>query len=76
MKALTAKALACAGAMFVFASCTTAGAQPAASQPNGASPIPPAVTTPDTVQTSLGTLQYKDGAPSRTPWRRCTTTST
>ncbi len=27
--------------------------------------IPPAITTPDKVETSIGTLQYKDGAPSK-----------
>jgi hypothetical protein len=26
--------------------------------------IPPAITTPDKVQTSIGTLEFKDGAPS------------
>jgi len=25
--------------------------------------IPPAITTPDTVQTRLGTLEFKDGVP-------------
>jgi hypothetical protein len=27
--------------------------------------IPPSITTPDKVETSIGTLQYKDGAPSK-----------
>ena len=27
--------------------------------------IPPSITTPDTVESSIGTLQYKDGAPSK-----------
>lgn len=26
--------------------------------------IPPAITTPDKVQTNIGTLEFKDGAPS------------
>ena len=30
-----------------------------------AAAIPPAITTPDTVQTRLGTLEFKDGAPSK-----------
>jgi hypothetical protein len=30
-----------------------------------APPIPPALVTPDQLQTSLGTLQFKDGAPSK-----------
>ncbi|TPG77999.1 DUF1254 domain-containing protein [Pseudomonas mandelii] len=29
------------------------------------SAIPPAITTPDQIQTSLGTLEFKDGAPSK-----------
>jgi hypothetical protein len=29
-----------------------------------ATPIPPAITTPDRVQTRIGTLEFKDGAPS------------
>ena len=27
--------------------------------------IPPAITTPDRLQTSLGTLEFRDGAPSK-----------
>ena len=27
--------------------------------------IPPAITTPDKVETSIGTLEYNDGAPSK-----------
>ena len=27
--------------------------------------IPPAITTPDRLDTSLGTLEFKDGAPSK-----------
>ena len=30
-----------------------------------APPIPPSINTPDTVESSIGTLQYKDGAPSK-----------
>ena len=30
-----------------------------------AAPIPPAITTPDRVQTRIGTLEFKDGAPSK-----------
>lgn len=29
-----------------------------------AQPVPPAITTPDTVQTRMGTLEFKDGMPS------------
>jgi hypothetical protein len=64
MKASTTKTVACAGALLASASVTAVCAQPAASRPNGATPIPPGITTPDAVQTSLGTLHYKDGAPS------------
>ncbi len=35
----------------------------AAAQP--APEIPPSITTPDKVETSIGTLEYKDGAPSK-----------
>ena len=38
--------------------------------------IPPAITTPDKVQTSLGTLEFKDGAPSKETVARPMTTST
>jgi len=30
-----------------------------------APPIPPSINTPDTVESSIGRLQYKDGAPSK-----------
>ena len=32
--------------------------------PATATAIPPEITTPDSVETRLGTLEYKDGAPS------------
>ena len=38
--------------------------------------LPKQIVTPDTVETSLGTLTYRDGAPARRRLRRCTTTST
>jgi hypothetical protein len=33
--------------------------------PLSAAEIPPSLTTPDKVETSIGTLEYKDGAPSK-----------
>ena len=41
----------------LFALTGTADAQPATG-------IPPAITTPDKVETRIGTLEYKDGAPT------------
>ena len=35
--------------------------------------IPPSITTPDKVETRLGTLDFKDGMPSPATWRRSTT---
>jgi hypothetical protein len=32
-------------------------------QPEGATPIPPSLTTPDQVETSIGTLKFRDGIP-------------
>jgi hypothetical protein len=65
MRASTLKALVCAGALLTPVPFAVVHAQPAVSQPNGATPVPPAITTPDTVQTPLGTLEFKDGAPSQ-----------
>ena len=41
------------------------GTRPGAAQPKSAADIPPAITTPDKVETRLGTLEFKDGAPSK-----------
>ena len=41
---------------------TGSATQPAHAQPTAG--IPPAITTPDKVESSLGTLEFKDGAPS------------
>ena len=38
--------------------------------------IPPEITTPDSVETSLGTLRFFDGLPTRTPSRKFMTTLT
>jgi hypothetical protein len=38
--------------------------------------IPPAITTPDTVQTRIGPLDFKDGMPSKDTVDRSTTTWT
>ena len=38
--------------------------------------VPPSITTPDKVESSIGTLEYKDGAPSKETSRRPTTIST
>jgi len=38
--------------------------------------IPPEITTPDSVETSIGTLRYLDGAPTLRRLRRHTTSST
>ena len=35
-----------------------------ASEATSYAPIPPSLTTPDTVETSLGTLDFRDGIPS------------
>src|SRR5215813_2831528 len=48
-------------ALLVATVLTAAGAATAQTS----SAIPPSVTTPDKVETSIGTLQYKDGAPSK-----------
>ena len=50
---LRAAAVACAMGMPHFAAAQTAPA------------IPPSITTPDKVESSIGTLEYKDGAPSK-----------
>ena len=38
--------------------------------------IPPTITTPDSVETRLGTLKFTDGYPTMPPRRRSMTTST
>src|SRR3990172_9088659 len=38
-------------------------AAPAQAEPEAATPIPPSIATPDSVETRLGTLKFKDGAP-------------
>jgi hypothetical protein len=43
----------------------TTTAQPPGAQPKPAEGIPPAITTPDKVETRLGTLDFKDGMPSK-----------
>jgi hypothetical protein len=50
---LRAAAVACAMAIPRLAAAQTAPA------------IPPSITTPDKVESSIGTLEYKDGAPSK-----------
>ena len=37
--------------------------------------IPPSITTPDKVETRIGTLKFYDGFPTRPPSRKSTTTS-
>src|SRR6476619_1379651 len=37
----------------------------AAGLPLSAAEIPPSITTPDKVETRIGTLEFKDGAPSK-----------
>ena len=44
--------------------------------PKYAAKVPPSVTTPDTVQTRIGTLKFSTACPTRKPSRRSTTTST
>ena len=48
--------------------------QLAFAQPNAT--IPVAITTPDRVETRIGTLEFKDGAPSAATVQRVQTTST
>ncbi len=45
---------------FALAASTAAQAQ----APTTATPIPPSITTPDSVETTLGTLHFEDGIPS------------
>jgi hypothetical protein len=52
-------ALAGAIAVTIFIGSAT---QPVHAQ--AAAGIPPAITTPDKIETRIGTLEYKDGAPS------------
>jgi hypothetical protein len=49
---------ACALAAFLFIDAATSAAQ----APAG---VPPAISTPDRVETRIGTLEFKDGAPSK-----------
>ena len=39
-------------------------------------PISPSLTTPDQVETSIGTLKYRDGVPDQATATRSTTSST
>jgi hypothetical protein len=54
-------ALACAIAVTIF---TGGATQPAHAQATAG--IPPSITTPDKVETRIGTLDFKDGLPSKT----------
>jgi len=54
-------ALACAIAVTIF---TGGATQPAHAQSTAG--IPPSITTPDKVETRIGTLDFKDGLPSKT----------
>jgi hypothetical protein len=47
----------------VLVACTVL-ALPCLAPAQMASAIPPAITTPDRIQTQVGTLEFKDGAPS------------
>ena len=49
---------------FALAASRPALAQAPTSQPTTATPIPPSITTPDSVETTLGTLKFRDGVPS------------
>jgi hypothetical protein len=55
-KPLTAAAVFLAGAAIL---------SPSASNAQSAAPIPPQLSTPNRVQTGVGTLEFKDGAPSK-----------
>jgi hypothetical protein len=46
------------------AASSAAVAQAPAPQPTDATAIPPSITTPDAVETTLGTLKFRDGVPS------------
>src|SRR5208283_5628743 len=58
------KALACAGALLASSSYTAVRAQTETSQAKGMTPVELGIATPDSVQTRLGVLEFKDGVPS------------
>ncbi len=45
--------------------CSRAGTASLGRRPDVAAAIPPSINTPDKVESSIGTLEYKDGAPSK-----------
>ena len=47
-----------------FAAMLIAGAPPVRAQQKPKTDIPPGLTTPDRVETQIGRLEFKDGAPS------------
>jgi hypothetical protein len=58
----------------ILAATVLVGGNDAAAQT--ASAIPPSITTPDRVESIIGTFEYKDGAPSKETVAKASTTST